>query len=76
MQQNKRILGLDISKSSVSACLLESKPNDPRQFYYECPFMLFSANSEGIKAQKSAKAGYCNYGTNRRKLLAYEGVHI
>lgn len=50
MQQNKRILGLDISKSSVSACLLQVKPNDPRQFYYECPFKLFSANSEGIKA--------------------------
>jgi transposase len=50
MQENKRILGLDISKSSVRACLLESKPSDPRQFYYECPFMSFSANSEGIKA--------------------------
>jgi hypothetical protein len=55
MQQNKRILGLDISKSSVTACLLESKPNDPRQFYYECPFMLFSANSEGIKALLALK---------------------
>lgn len=55
MQQNKRILGLDISKSSVSACLLKSKPNDPRQFYYECPFMLFSANSEGIKALLALK---------------------
>ncbi len=49
MQQNQRILGLDISKSSVSACLLESKPNEPRQFYYEYQFMLFRANSEGIK---------------------------
>ena len=49
MQQNKKILGLDISKSSVSACLLESKPNDLRQFYYEYPFMLFRANSDGIK---------------------------
>ncbi|WP_029631627.1 IS110 family transposase [[Scytonema hofmanni] UTEX B 1581] len=55
MQQNKRILGLDVSKSSVSACLLESKPSDPRQFYYECPFKLFSANSEGIKALLALK---------------------
>ncbi|MBW4479471.1 MAG: transposase [Tolypothrix brevis GSE-NOS-MK-07-07A] len=52
---NKRILGLDISKSSVSACLLESKPDDPRQFYYECPFKLFSANSAGIKALLALK---------------------
>jgi hypothetical protein len=55
MQQNKRILGLDVSKSSVSACLLQGKPLDPRQFYYECPFMLFSANSEGIKALLALK---------------------
>ncbi len=55
MQQNKRILGLDVSKSSVSACLLESKPSDPRQFYYECPFKLFSANSAGIKALLALK---------------------
>jgi len=50
MQQNKRILGIDVSKSSVSVCLLTNKPESPRQFYYECPFMLFSANSEGIKS--------------------------
>ena len=50
MQQNKRVLGLDVSKSSVTACLLESKPDDPRQFYYECPFEKFNANSAGIKA--------------------------
>ena len=45
-----RILGLDISKSSVSACLLLDKPDVPRQFYYDCPFYRFSANAEGIKA--------------------------
>lgn len=55
MQQNTRVLGLDISRSSVSACLLLSKPSDPRQLYYECPFMLFSANSEGIKALLALK---------------------
>ena len=55
MQQNKRILGLDVSKSSVSVCLLESKPNNPRQFYYECPFKNFKANSEGIKALLALK---------------------
>jgi hypothetical protein len=44
-----RILGLDVSKSSVSACLLNEKPEVPRQFYYECPFRCFSANAQGIK---------------------------
>ncbi|MEH2156285.1 IS110 family transposase [Nostoc sp.] len=44
-----RILGLDVSKSSVSACLLTDKPEDPRQFYYEYPFNCFSANAQGIK---------------------------
>lgn len=51
MQQNKlKIIGLDISKSSVSACLLEQKPEDIRQFYHECTFYYFGANSPGIKA--------------------------
>jgi hypothetical protein len=44
-----RVLGLDVSKASVSACLLLEKPDLPRQFYYECPFYRFSANSAGIK---------------------------
>jgi Transposase len=55
MQQNKRILGLDVSKSSVTACLISSKPSDPRQFCYECPFKSLSANSEGIKALLALK---------------------
>ncbi|MBW4567699.1 MAG: transposase [Tolypothrix carrinoi HA7290-LM1] len=80
---NKRILGLDISKSSVSMCLLESKPNDPRQFYYECPFMLFSANSEGIKALLALKPDIAIMeptGVNYSKLwgthLARAGVEV
>ncbi|MEH1870661.1 IS110 family transposase [Nostoc sp.] len=44
-----RILGLDVSKSSVSACLLLEKPEDPRQFYYECPFFKLSADVKGIQ---------------------------
>ena len=55
MQQNKRILGLDVSKSSVTACLLEVKPSEPRQFYYQCPFKNFKADSEGIKALLALK---------------------
>ncbi|WP_353930949.1 transposase [Okeanomitos corallinicola TIOX110] len=43
-----RIVGLDISKSSVSCCLLESKPSDVREFYYECNFYHFQNNQAGI----------------------------
>lgn len=45
-----RILGLDICKSSVSACLLTERPTEPRQFYYDCKFYRFPANAAGIKA--------------------------
>ncbi|MBE9210417.1 transposase [Nostoc sp. LEGE 06077] len=50
-----RVLGLDISKSSVSACLLETKPVSPRQFYYEYQFHHFDANAAGIKAMLELK---------------------
>ncbi len=84
MQQNNlRVLGLDVSKSSVSACLLECKPLEPRQFYYECPFFRFSANSEGIKALLELKPDIAVMeptGTNYAKLwgthLARAGVEV
>ena len=44
-----RILGLDISQSSVSACLLTERPTEPRQFYYDCKFYRFKADAAGIK---------------------------
>jgi hypothetical protein len=50
-----QILGLDVSKSSVSACLISSKPDNPRQFYYECPFYRFSADAKGIKEMLALK---------------------
>ena len=43
-----QIIGLDISKASVSACLLTEKPIDPRQFYYDCDFYKFEATVSGI----------------------------
>lgn len=46
----QRVLGLDICKSSVSACLLTERPLDPRKFYYDCKFYRFPANATGIKA--------------------------
>ena len=78
-----RVLGLDISKSSVSACLLTEKPNSPRQFYYECQFHRFSANSQGIKELLALNPDIAIIeptGTNYSKLwgthLARAGVEV
>ncbi|MEG4198599.1 IS110 family transposase [Microcoleus sp. Pol12A5] len=43
-----QIIGLDISKASVSACLLTEKPTEPRQFYYDSDFHKFDATALGI----------------------------
>ncbi len=43
-----RILGLDISKSSISACLITEKPALPRQFYYQANFWKLEANAKGF----------------------------
>ncbi|PHJ58665.1 IS110 family transposase [Nostoc linckia] len=67
-----KILGLDVSKSSVSACLLTQKPEQPRQFYYECPFYRFSANAEGIKAEPTGNNYSKLWGTH----LARAGVEV
>ncbi len=44
-----QIIGLDISKGSVSACLLTEKPTEHRQFYYDCDFYKFEATAFGIR---------------------------
>ena len=43
-----RIVGLDVSKSSVSCCLLTEKPSNPREFYYECRFYKFQTDHAGL----------------------------
>lgn len=43
-----RIVGLDVSKSSVSCCLLNEKPSNPREFYYECRFYKFETTVTGL----------------------------
>ncbi len=45
-----RVLGIDIAKSSVSACLLTERPIQPREFYYECRFDRLKADVTGIRA--------------------------
>lgn len=43
-----RVLGIDVSKRSISVCLIEKKPTDPKQFYYKYDFKSFQANASGI----------------------------
>ncbi|MBK1987368.1 transposase [Sphaerospermopsis aphanizomenoides BCCUSP55] len=50
-----RVLGLDVSKSSVSCCLLTEKPNIPREFYYECRFYKFESNLVGLSGLMALK---------------------
>lgn len=50
LENRMQVLGLDICKSSVLACLLTERPTEPRQFIYECKFYRFTADAAGIKA--------------------------
>ena len=47
---NITVVGLDVAKSSVVACVLNSPINDGevRTFYYHYDFLHFDANLEGI----------------------------
>ena len=42
------VIGLDVCKLSVVACILSVRPNEPRQFYYATKFYTFEANAKGI----------------------------
>jgi len=44
-----RVLGLDICKNSVVACLLTKKPTDPRNAYHCLEFFKLNADAAGIK---------------------------
>jgi hypothetical protein len=46
---NQRIVGLDVSKDNVVACLLTEFPSEPRQFYLQGDFHRLYANTMGIK---------------------------
>jgi len=48
--KSPKILGLDVSKASVSCCLLESRPENPREFYYTYAFTSLTANNAGVRA--------------------------
>ena len=42
------VVGLDVCKLSVVACILSVRPCEPRQFYYAAKFHTMRANSQGI----------------------------
>lgn len=71
-----RIIGLDICKSSVAACLLTERPTEPRQFYYDCKFYRFKADATGIKAMLEQKADIAGKRTDRRQLYALMGYAL
>ncbi|MFM2064716.1 MAG: hypothetical protein RLZZ507_4387 [Cyanobacteriota bacterium] len=78
-----RIVGLDVSKSSVSCCLLTEKPSDVREFYYDCKFYHFQNNQEGISGMLALKPDVAileptgvNYSKFWTQLLTRAGVEI
>jgi transposase len=77
------ILGLDVCKASVVACLLAKRPDEPRQFYYNYDFQRFEANASGIKAMLNLEPDIALMeptGVNYSKLwgthLAQSGVEV
>ena len=46
-----RVIGLDVCKNSVVACILDDvRPTEPRQFYYDSNFPRFYTDASGIKS--------------------------
>ncbi len=39
-----RVVGLDVCKNSVVACVLDAAPTEPRQLYYNYKFPSFFTN--------------------------------
>jgi transposase len=51
-----RVVGLDVCKNSVVACILDGiKPIEPRQFYYDLNFPRFYTDTSGIKSLLALK---------------------
>lgn len=71
-----KVLGLDICKSSVSACLLTERPAEPRDFYFECNFHKLYADASGISTMLAMKPDVAVMeptGTNYSRLW---GTHL
>ncbi|MCG9885572.1 MAG: transposase [Cyanobacteria bacterium] len=77
------VAGIDVSKNSVSVCVISERPDAPRQFFYEAEFEKLYADAEGIKrllALKPAIAVMEPTGTNYSRLwgthLARQGCEV
>ena len=71
-----KIIGLDVCKLSVVACILSVRPSEPRQFYYAAKFHTFKANSQGITQLLDLKPDIAVFeptGVNYSKLW---GTHL
>lgn len=78
-----KVLGLDIGKDFCVACLLESKPTEPRQFYREAKFVEVKPSSTGISKLLELRPDIVVMeptGTNYQRLwgdrLAEAGVEV
>lgn len=79
-----RVIGLDVCKNSVVACILDSAClTEPRQLYYDLDFPRFYTNPEGIKKLLGLNADVAVLeptGVNYSKLwathLAMSGVKV
>lgn len=78
-----KVLGIDVSKSSISACLIDCKPVEPRQFYYKYEFFHFKVDASGIKGVLGLQPDIAVLeptGTNYSKIwttvLARSGVEV
>lgn len=50
-KENMRVVGLDVCKDSVVACILDAaRPIEPRQLYYDLDFPRFFTDASGIKS--------------------------
>jgi hypothetical protein len=83
MKNTPKILGLDVSKSTVSTCLLTEKPKNPRQFYYSSDFKLFAATRDGLDGMLALKPDIAVLeptGTNYSRIwcehLTHNGVEV
>jgi len=43
-----RIVGIDVCKASIVCCLLDERPAEPRQFYFDARFHTLQADAAGI----------------------------
>src|SRR6476469_6369161 len=55
---NELIIGIDISRSSISACFLTEKPEKPPEDYFDADIETYHANLENLNRLRSKIAGF------------------